>query len=1072
MDDRRKIIEYLERQLVGPVNGRDEVLQEAPDRRYLTGLLYPRTEVTSYQSTQATEAAEQDGEILDEVPGQVGNQADEADEDPLTLAGQNKPSSVGLSFVTSECSPIVVEVEAAWYLSAGHGRDVRQEWRRTPISLVGDDAVRIEPPDDAGRPRLTDRRLILDGRASVEVVWRRHGPTGAIVTVSLVNQIRAETHAEITAGCLLQVTMRARPAQGTIERYPSTPHLYGDDETEELELLYRNVPTYAIGHGAAAAWTGNGRETPAWVHTAFLPRQVVPGISFEVAGHEKVLDLARLAEFDTTGWPELVRGLDEFVDSYETWGDGLQVRADGDVPPKLRAAAARVIADVDAARTRMRAGVRLLEADPVVRRAFALTNRAMLRQMVHSGPSLAGQPHDPTSAPEVNPDYPADTYRWRPFQLGFLLLTLEGATTEDSNDRDLVDLIWFPTGGGKTEAYLGLTAFIILLRRLRGGDTAAGTTVITRYTLRLLTAQQFQRAATLICSCELLRRDNEAELGSEPISIGLWVGGNNSPNTYVEARKLLQRLRESEPATESFQIETCPWCGTRITPDEKSETPIWAIRSTNNTFEVYCPNHRCPFHERLPLSSVDEDLYEHPPTFLVGTVDKFARTVWDPRSGVFFGSGSQPGPSLIIQDEFHLISGPLGTVVGIYEAAFDVLLKHNKTRPKFVASTATIRRAEEQTRGVFGREVALFPPAGLEADDSYFVRTDHDAPGRLYTGVMPQGHTPLTALVHLAAALLQAPVDLDLTAAGQDAYRTLVAYHNSLRELGKTITLAHDDIPARVKVIARDAENLRKLTDDDVVELTSNVASHKIPEVLERLGRAHDQERSVSLAASTNMLSVGVDVGRLALMVVVGQPKTTAEYIQASSRVGRSKNRPGLVVTLYSPSKPRDRSHYEAFTSDHAKLYRSVEPTSVTPFSLPARNRALHADLVILARHACGWSGEKDAAQFDQDDPTMTTLLDMFMARASDTVPRGVEHRETREREAQEIEKDLWQLAAEWREKALQAGSDEFGLTYRAVKHRPGLLRRHDEAGDGWATLDSMRNVDVTVAIKVRGANK
>ncbi|OHV66831.1 helicase-related protein [Pseudofrankia sp. BMG5.36] len=1065
-DDRQKIVEYLERQLVGPVDGPDEVLHEAPDRRYLTGLLYPRTEVTSYQ------VAEQSDEILDEVPGQVGNQTDEADEDPLTLAGQNKPSSVGLSFVTSECSPIIVEIEAARYVPAGRGRDDRQEWRRTPIRLVGDDAVRIEPPGDASQARLTGSKPILDGRASIEVVWRRQGHAGAIVTVSMVNQVRAETHAEMTAGCLLQVTMQAKPAAGTIERYPSTPHLYGDEETEELELLYRTVPTYAIGHGAAAAWTGNGRETPEWVHTAFLPRQVVPGISFEVAGHEKILDLARLTEFDTEAWPELVRGLNGFVDSYEAWADSLRTRVDSDVPPALRAAAARVISDVDAARTRMRAGVRLLEADPTVRRAFALANRAMHRQMVHSGPSLAGRPHDPADARAVNPDYPADTHCWRPFQLGFLLLTLEGAATEDSEDRDLVDLIWFPTGGGKTEAYLGLTAFVILLRRLRGGDSAAGTTVITRYTLRLLTAQQFQRAATLICSCELLRRDNEAELGSEPISIGLWVGGGNSPNTYVEARKLLQRLRESEPTTESFQIETCPWCGTRITPGERSENPLWAVRATNNSFEVYCPNHHCPFHERLPLSSVDEDLYERPPTFLVGTVDKFARTVWDPRSGVFFGSGSHPGPSLIIQDEFHLISGPLGTIVGIYEAAFDVLLKHNKARPKFVASTATIRRAEEQTRGVFGREVALFPPAGLEADDSYFVRTDHSAPGRLYTGVMPQGHTPLTALVHLAAALLQAPVDLDLTPSGQDAYQTLVAYHNSLRELGKTITLAHDDIPARVKVIAKDAENPRKLTDDDVVELTSNVASHEIPRVLERLGRAHDQERSVSLAASTNMLSVGVDVPRLALMVVVGQPKTTAEYIQASSRVGRSRERPGLVVTLYSPSKPRDRSHYEGFTSDHAKLYRSVEPTSVTPFSLPARNRALHADLVILARHARGWSGEKDAAQFDQDDPMMTTLLDMFLARASDAEYSGAKDSEAKQTEAAEIEQDLWQLAAEWREKALRVDGDEFGLTYRAVKHQPGLLRRYDEAGDGWPTLDSMRNVDVTVVIKIRGADK
>jgi len=1046
------IVDYLERQLVGPVGGDHEVLLEEPAGRYLTGILYPLVE----RDDPGQAAADADEEA-DEQGGQVGD-AREFDDDPVALAGQHKPSSAGLSFMISEWSALVVEVSFARYAVSGV---TPRRWTRSAVQMAGKDALRLLPDGLPGR-RGTGQCSVLGGAVTLDAVWRPRTDGSVIVTVSLVNRTRALTRAEEAAGCLLQVSLRARPEAGEILRYPSAPHLYGDDEAEEFELLYRAVPTYAVGHGVAAAWSGDGQETPEWIFSSYLPTQVVPGVSFEVPGHDRIRGMARLARFDTAEAADLLTELDAFVASYDAWARSLHARLDDDVPVRLRGAAERVLEDVDQARLRMRTGVRLLESDHTVRRAFALANRAMHRQMVHGGRNLAGEPHEIADAPDARPDYPEDSGRWHPFQLGFLLLTLHGAAADDSPDRDMVDLIWFPTGGGKTEAYLGLTAFVIMLRRLRGGEQESGTTVITRYTLRLLTAQQFQRAATLICSCELLRRENPGLLGDESISIGLWVGQNNSPNDYRQARALLERLRNSEPVDTSFQIETCPWCGTRIVPGERSTDARWGIVATNDRFHIRCLNRRCPFQHELPVSVVDEHLYDRPPTFLVGTVDKFARTVWDPRSSVFFGSGGHPGPSLVIQDEFHLISGPLGTMVGIYEAAFDVLLAHNGARPKFVASTATIRRAEEQTKGVFGREVALFPPAGLEADDSYFARTDRESPGRLYAGVMPQGHTPLTGLVHLSAALLQAPVDLDLSPAGEDAYRTLVVYHNSLRELGKTITLAHDDIPARVKVIAADENNLRPLTDDDVVELTSNVPARDIQPLLQRLGRSYREQGAVSLAASTNMLSVGVDVSRLGLMVVVGQPKTTAEYIQASSRVGRRQ--PGLVITLYSPSKPRDRSHYEAFMADHTTLYRSVEPTSVTPFSLPARTRALHADLVILARHARGWSAEPDAAAFDNEDPEIQALIEMLEERAARADPG--EYEKTREH--------LRQLAAEWTTKAFRT-PDEPGLTYSARSRRsplPALLRRYADRTDAWPTLDSMRNVDVTVDLVVRGAER
>ena len=408
------------------------------------------------------------------------------------------------------------------------------------------------------------------------------------------------------------------------------------------------------------------------------------------------------------------------------------------------------------------------------------------------------------------------------------------------------------------------------------------------------------------------------------------------PNKYAQAVALLDKIKNKEWTSVSFQVDLCPWCGTEIIPEGDAPDEAYAVHPANDSFRMTCANPECDFHDHLPVSSVDDDLYDNPPTVLIGTVDKFARLTWEGRAGVFLGAGDDPGPSLIIQDELHLISGPLGTIVGLYEAAFDVVMRRHGARPKIVASTATIRRAEEQVHGVFGRKVVMFPPSGLDADDSYFVRFDRDKPGRLYCGVMPQGHTPLTAMVHLSAALLQAPMEIPLTPPADDAYWTLVAYHNNLRELGKSVTLAHDDIPARMSVIAEAEDDVRPLHDHEILELTSNVPAAEIPGRLELLQRRRGEKGAVSFVASTNMISVGVDVPRLGLMLVSGQPKTTSEYIQATSRVGRGKV-DGLVVTMFSPSRPRDRSHYESFVPYHSALYRAVEPTSVTPFAIPAR---------------------------------------------------------------------------------------------------------------------------------------
>ncbi len=338
-------------------------------------------------------------------------------------------------------------------------------------------------------------------------------------------------------------------------------------------------------------------------------------------------------------------------------------------------------------------------------------NRAMLEQREHYRLSseddkrrawvkgAAG--HEP-ERPYAEPDYPRKT-KWRPFQLAFILINLRAFTDPASPDRSIVDVIWFPTGGGKTEAYLGLAALVILLRRM-GRPANAGTTVLMRYTLRLLTTQQFQRAASLICALELMRRASPEELGSTPISIGLWLGGAVTPNRSAQAISAFERLGR-DGGDNPFNVLACPWCGVEMGPREYDNgVRVFGYRrvrrrGTADRIQFRCEDPGCPFsgEEGLPLEVVDDAIYEEPPTLLIGTVDKFAMMPWDPEARKIFGIDNPEAghpPDLIIQDELHLISGPLGSMVGHYETA-SVRNRAEKRRRSKRASVSVTRAATE-----------------------------------------------------------------------------------------------------------------------------------------------------------------------------------------------------------------------------------------------------------------------------------------------------------------------------------------------------------------------------------------
>ncbi len=722
-------------------------------------------------------------------------------------------------------------------------------------------------------------------------------------------------------------------------------------------------------------------------------------------------------------------------------------------------------------------GLALLAKDPDAMRCFVLANRAMHMQMVHSTSEDYARSSQSAGRPFNAPDYEApiwDRFHWRPFQVAFQLLVIESMVNRNSSERDIVDLIWFPTGGGKTEAYLAVAAFEMFYRRLKYGDAGGGTAVIKRYTLRLLTAQQFERVSALICACEALRQQLVSELGEEMFTLGLWVGEDSTPNSFQKAYELFTGLVTQTKPENPYQLQKCPWCGTRIIPAKREGEVerFYGVRSDQSRFEFFCPEVTCSFHSLLPINVVDDHLYSNPPTFLVGTIDKFARLAWTDRPRAFFtgaAEGERQAPSLIIQDELHLISGPLGTIAGLYEAAMDVVMQSLGARPKYIAATATIRRSEEQVRRLYSRQVSVFPPTGLDSRDSYFSRerqAGSSTPGRLYVGIMGQYHSPVTALVQTSSVLAQAPVEVPLSKAAADGYWTQVIFHNSKRELGKTMTLCRDDIPKRAAVISKSQNTLRKSFEP--VEMSANIPSREIPQVLEKLKLQQGAKGAIDYLPCTNMFSVGVDVGRLGLIVMNGQPKTTAEYIQASSRVGRSTV-PGLVIAFYPSNKARDRSHYESFVSYHQSLYRAVEPTSVTPYSLPAMERALHAALVIVMRYSGGLLREDDAKRFDPQESGQASAIlrlrnRMKAAQCDDAVL------------SEGIDEYLNKCTAAWAAAAQRSRAGRSQLRYDSrgasnfetllVQYRPGA---NWKPGTPWATLNSMRNVDQECRVHVWG---
>lgn len=961
----------------------------------------------------------------------------------------------------------------------------------------------------------------LDG-TSAKIVALRTKVSDDIwsVTVMLVNELE-EVPAKANH-CIFQSCIEINTHNNCFSFVESNPnpdiHLM-DEEECSLELLYRHKKIYGTGLGTSVDWDID-EQGKGSVWNDFFPIEEIPAMNFSLPKNKVItnneLSMKYLSDLNSIDKDTKISSMYNLVDLYKSWVVDLEKTASL-LDTKYISAASKNIAECRRAYERMYAGIKTLKENETAYKAFLLANRAMFMQRVHitmqsdmAKKSADRYPEDEEISDWLrNVDYYKEDdagCRWRPFQIAFLLMDINSIVYDESPERNIVDLIWFPTGGGKTEAYLGLTAFAIFYRRLTHSKEAAGTTVIMRYTLRLLAAQQFTRAATLICACEYIRQQCEKKhrkypiysLGKEPISIGLWIGGTHIPNRnegknsasyHLEKLKNVSKhyyVRSEKERHNKFQVLKCPWCGTKMVKDDRNNKLVgeWGYNmGSGKHFYMFCPQEDCDFTNKLPIQIIDDELYRNPPTLLFGTVDKFAMMPWDGRIGAFFGIGSNNrAPELIIQDELHLISGALGTVVGIYETAVDGICGQKGVYPKIIASTATIRRAKEQCSVLYNREVVQFPAPGLDAEDSFFAREstiDYEKGiyGRKYIGIMPSGKTKAMTEIRMMAALMQKAYTMDLPDEIKDKFWTLTVYFNSLKDLGKASTLVDDDVKDFIIRTANRMFTTRRLI-VRADELTSRVSTTELNETLDKLEKIEYSKENMeakqyasSVLLATNMISVGIDVARLNVMLMVGQPKLTSEYIQASSRVGRSF--PGLCFIQYDATKSRDRSHYERFRSYHESFYRFVEPTGATPFSKPARERALHAILTAMIRQREEWKDDKDAQKFDMGnlEKSISEIQEFILSRIKSINSRSENKLKN---DIEDVRSEMQEFFEKWQELVDECNRDGnkipiyFGRRFMISppnSEERRLLRQYNSAGRDTAvdTLTSMRNVDAPV---------
>lgn len=1080
--------------------GNEVLVRDRPTKRYGVGVLYPHEQPQADANEGEAETVivgADDDRPSDPVPethfSNSGRAEADDDDFDLSATSQYRPSAMAVSLLAELEADDLIEVVVTGGRYESQRVRVEDQDRQWFVRRPVVQTVHFAAPTSAGKQRPTPVPDFEPLALGVEILARTRGDQW-LLTVALTNNAPGHLSAENNSLFQADFTVSIRRGGDIVEAivpYPdprSERLLQRDEESRSLDLMYRNAPTFGVGHGCAATWSEKwGTLRSKSVRATALPAFETPSVTPDIVlGDDRQLSvpmgpLAGL-DADDDGFASVATVADE----YGTWIKRLEAEANSLDGFRLQAAEDH-IGKCWRAHRRIVDGIEWLSTDTTARRAFMLANRAILEQQIN----FRAESRTTTltrDGPVVEAGTPVKDWRdanrsWRAFQIGFLVAAARSAAEGDHDDREAVELIFFPTGGGKTEAYLGLAAFVLFYQRLTGRNT--GVSVLMRYTLRLLTSQQFLRASALVCAMELIRKDSD-DLGEQRFTIGIWVGGSTTPNNRQGAVASYNALAKGQTKENPFLVLRCPWCAAQMGAIDaakgvKADVPrIAGYRSVAGSVEFRCPDRRCPFRKSLPIFVIDDDLYEERPSIVIGTVDKFAMLAYRPEARKLFGLDELSvrvcdPPSLIIQDELHLISGPLGSMVGLYEPIIERLCTRTENgesyRPKIVGSTATIRNYAEQICGLYGRtDAALFPPHGLDAADSFFARHARDpetgelSQGRMYVGVHGPGLGSIqTAQVRTGSALLQAPMSLPVEQ--RDAWWSSLMFFNSIRELGTSVSLLQSDIPDYLYAMKLRSGATEQRYINELMELTSRLRQDEIPGAIARLERTLETKRAIDVCLASNIIEVGVDIQRLSLLTVLGQPKSTSQYIQITGRVGRNwQERPGLVVTIYSPLRPRDRSHFEKFQAHHQRLYAEVEPVSVTPFSSPVLRRAAHAVAISYIRQT-SWEGiGPSPVPLDQFDEVERLLIERAEIADPESVPdvkRELERRRTQWTGWEPVHWEgddgpLMRRAGEWIDDDLRDVTWPVPMSLRdvdadcrcAITNRYAIQRGDDDAGN------------------------
>jgi len=907
---REILIQRFKEDLIGPVGGINEELFKDPDYNYHSGKLYPLGEdVNEIETDDMNEGFSTNSTSHDFCDEQVKK--------------FKQVSSMGLSCMLNINNvPIIdLEISFGFYIkstiwqknSDGEEKEIKK-WDRKQFK--GNFQLKLDKKYENFSGDLECEvlsRLVdeyPDYFYSSEIIPRLHLKTRLIdetrtsFSIFFINGSRSSDENKII---LFQTKLSVS----------SNSKIFLELKDKKNEIYTKNLTkTYSTGHTASTKEFFKDGEIEN-ISTAWVPEYFHADIDPD--GNELMRDINFFADemIEMTS-KDLINKFRELVIAYKSWLEKEMPKQ----PSKLHE---ERFEEINLIIKRFNSSIDFLEKDENSIKAFQLANKTIL-----------------LSSKFANSER---RFKWRPFQIGFFLLSIESILNKNCKYRDIVDLLWFPTGGGKTEAYLLLTATLLFYRRFKKGDLnqADSTAMFTRYTLRALTVDQFNRLATMVVCAEFIRRK---ELGlsknSDVInsfSIGLYLGGGSTPNVINETIG----GSNSNINNDWKNIYTeCPCCKTKMK---------WELHGKNWNLTHPIDTKECELADLLkiyPVKVIDEEIYKNPPSVLIGTIDKFVQIFRKPHlvKNLFGLKDGLDPPDLIIQDELHLISGPLGSMSGAIEHIID----EYSDNPKVIASTATIQDAPEQILGLYERDSCLFPLDFTNPDDSFFSVKKKDSTGRIYIGVTTATSRSPTYLLQLCSAIqMQSIEDERLKSYKEfiDPYSTPVFYFNSLREIGVADGLLKDDAIASMEAYSRERrEPLRKKIEFE--ELSSNTESKEIVNIRARLEKEYGSQDHLSGLLATVMISVGLDISRLGLMTIVGQPKTVSEYIQASSRVGRGSV-PGLVLTLFNEFKPRDKSYFETFNSWNQDMYSEVESSGVTPYAARAREKILPALLVGFA---------------------------------------------------------------------------------------------------------------------------